>query len=250
MKKRLRYIDKEVLEKVVADYGARLPNGNFQYRLEDLAKKYEISLSTVNNIARAANCQGRPRGKKLEMPDARTLKLLRDATEPYISYAAVGRRNARWVTVYPRYYIRHDEKRNLYWSSKGWGPQKKARKYSSGVIKKISLPAHGKWVKADNIPPEGKLEMKPLSKQRVKQIIDFWQSRGNPGVRSRGFKPGQKLVWNGRTFTVLRYDNCRQGAVVDDTDNAVIDPFLWYYQGMRAEIVDYTPHFKNESDES
>jgi transposase-like protein len=198
--KRLRDISKQVQAQIIEDYQERLPSGNYRLRLEDIAKKHEICLSTVNNLAAQAKAKAdeeakrngkvstwkpRPRGRKLELPDARTLKLLRDATEPYISYAEVGRRNARWVTD----------------------------------------------------PGTGKRVRKPLTKQRVKQIIDFWKAKGNPGVRNRGFKPGSKIRWNDRIFTVLRYDNSRSGAVREDRDGKKTDPFLWNYLGERAVLL-------------
>lgn len=171
--KRIRYISGKVQVQIIEDYKEKLPNGDFRYSLAEIAKKHEVSLSTVNNLARIAKCQGRPHGgRKLQVPDARTMKILRDATEPGITLEDVGRRNPRRVVT------------------------------------------------------NGKETLVPLSKQRVKQIVDFWKGR-QVKVRSRGFEPGDVIRWNKRLFTVLRYDSPHKGAVRDQADDQVIDPFYW-----------------------
>lgn len=183
-RKRLWNISKAVQAQIVAEYKEKLPNGNLRYRLTDIARMHEVSLSTVNNIARAAGCQDRPRGRRLALPSARVLKILRDASTPGISYRQVGVLNPRLVTN-----------------------------------------------------RSGKRVRKPLSKQRVKQIIDFWQDRGNPGLRSRGFSRGDEIEWDGRLFTVVRYDSARQGAVIERSDGKLIDPFVWNFKGAVSRLV-------------
>lgn len=183
--KRLRHINPKVQAKIVAEYKEKLPDGSYRFTLREIAALNEVSLSTVNLLARQANVQERPQGpRKLQVPSARVLKILRDATEPGITLAQVGIRNARVVVV------------------------------------------------------NGKQVARPLSKQRVKQIIDFWKRRGNPGLKSRGFKPGDIIEWNERRFKVLRFDNARKGAVIDLGDNSKIDPFLWVFQGCRSRRVE------------
>lgn len=181
--KRIRYISPKVQLQIIEDYKEKQENGDYRYSLAEIAKKHEVSLSTVNNLARIAKCQGRPHGgRKLLVPNARTMKILRDATEPGITLEEVGRRN-------PRRFVSN-----------------------------------------------GKEVTRPLSKQRVKQIVDFWKGR-QVKVRSRGFEPGDVIKWNHRLFTVLRYDSPHKGAVRDNTDNQVIDPFYWVRGVDRSVLV-------------
>lgn len=85
---------------------------------------------------------------------------------------------------------------------------------------------------------DGKQVIKPLSKQRVKQIIDFWKQRNNTiNIRSRGYKPGDIIEWDDRQFEVVRYDNSHQGAVKDLSDGKTIDPFCWVHEGCRSHRV-------------
>jgi hypothetical protein len=84
----------------------------------------------------------------------------------------------------------------------------------------------------------GKQVIKPLTKQRVKQIIDFWKRRNSTlNIRSRGYKPGDILEWDERQFEVVRYDDARQGAVKDLSDGRTIDPFYWIHEGCRSRLV-------------
>lgn len=181
--KRIRYLSQKVHLQILDDYKKRLPNGDFEFTLRQIADKHEVSLSTVNNLARTANCQCRPHGgRKLQIPGHRAMLILRASTEPGITLEEIGRRFPRVVLV------------------------------------------------------NGKQVTKPLSKQRVKQILDFWEKRGNPGLKVRGFKPGDKIEWGGKKFTVVRYDNDREGAVRRE-DGVVIDPFLWVRGATRAKRV-------------
>lgn len=186
--KRIRYISPAVQAQIIREYKEKNPDLTYKWKLQEIATRHEISLSSVNNLARMAKCQGRPQGgRKLAVPDARTMKLLRDATEPFITLEEVGRRNPRWVTV------------------------------------------------------KGKRVLKALSKQRVSQLIKFWRKRGNPGLRGKGFKPGEQIVWAEQKFTVLRYDNSHKGAVKDDKDGKTIDPFYWVFKGSRSKLVSPQP---------
>lgn len=181
--KRIRHISPKVQVQIVLDYRAKRPNGDYSYTLAEIAAKHEVSLSTVNSLARIARCQGRPHGgRKLVVPDARTMKILRDMTEPGATCEEVGRRNPRRIVV------------------------------------------------------NGKTVMKPLTRQRIKQIVDFWKARSIK-VRSRGFSPGDVIQWNGRLFTVLRYDSTHRGAVRDHEDKRVIDPFYWVRGAQRSHLV-------------
>jgi hypothetical protein len=182
--KRIRYISSKVQLQIIEDYKEKLPNGDYRYSLSQIAAKHEVSLSTVNNLARIAKCQGRPHGgRKLMVPNVRTMKILRDSTEPGITLEEVGRRNPRRVMVH------------------------------------------------------GKESLVPLSKQRVKQIVDFWKDR-QVKIRSRGFQPGDVIEWDKRLFTVLRYDSPHRGAVRDQADGRVIDPFLWVRGTDRSKLVE------------
>jgi hypothetical protein len=181
--KRIRYLSQKVHLQILDDYKKRLPNGDFQFTLRQIAEKHEVSLSTVNNLARMANCQCRPHGgRKLQVPGVRTMQILRALTEPGITFEEAGKRFPHWVTI------------------------------------------------------KGKRVLKPLTKQRVKQIHDFWKKRGNPGLKVRGFQPGDVIEWGGKKFTVVRYDNDREGAVRRE-DGVVIDPFLWVRGATRAKRV-------------
>lgn len=187
--KRIKYISPKVQVQIIEDYKAKNPDKSYKFTLQEIADKHEVSLSTVNNLARMAKCQGRPQGgRKLIVPDAKTMKLLRDATEVGITLDEVGRRNRRWVTL-----------------------------------------------------KSGRRVLKPLSKQRVSQIIAFWKKRGNPGLRTKGFKAGDKILWAEQYFTVVRYDDQHRGAVTDDKDGKLIDPFYWVHQGCRSKLVQAAP---------
>jgi len=187
--KRIKHISPKVQVQVVEDYKAKNPDGTYKLTLKQIAEKHEISLSTVNNLARISKVQGRPKiGKKLIVPDARTMKLLRDATELNITLEEVGRLNKRWTTD----------------------------------------------------PATGRRVLKPLTKQRVSQIINFWKKRGNPGLRTKGFKPGDVIKWADQLFTVVRYDSARKGAV-RDAEGDVIDPFHWVHLGARSKLVTPAP---------
>lgn len=183
-KKRIRNISPAVQAQIIHDYKEKTPDGGYRYMLKEIADNYEISLSSVNNMARQAKCQGRPRGaKKIFVPSAAVMKILRDATEPFITLEEVGRRNPRKVVV------------------------------------------------------NGKIVYKPLSVQRVSQIVKHWKERGNPGLRSKGFKPGDRIKWADQTFRVIRYDDSHKGAVQDEKDGAIIDPFYWVYKGSRSQLI-------------
>lgn len=187
--KRIKHISPKVQVQVVEDYKAKNPDGTYKFTLRQIAENHEISLSTVNNLARIAKVQGRPKvGKKLIVPDARTMKLLRDATEINITLEEVGRRNKRWST---------DRE-------------------------------------------TGRRVLKALTKQRVSQIINFWKKRGNPGLRTKGFKVGDAVKWCNEVFTVIRYDDARKGAV-KDAQGRVIDPFHWVHLGSRCKLVAAAP---------
>lgn len=95
--KRLRNISDRVKLQIVADYKEKV-NGSYRYTLRQIADKHEVSLSSVNNLAKLAHCQCRPQGgKKNYTPSARDLKVLRDLTLPGITYAEVGRMNPHQV---------------------------------------------------------------------------------------------------------------------------------------------------------
>lgn len=187
--KRIKHISPKVQVQVVDDYKAKNPDGTYKFTLQQIADKHEISLSTVNNLARIAKVQGRPKiGKKLIVPDARTMKLLRDATELNITLEEVGRRNKRWSTD----------------------------------------------------PETGRRVLKPLTKQRVSQIINFWKKRGNPGLRTKGFVAGDVIKWADQVYTVVRYDSARKGAV-KDAEGDTIDPFYWVHLGCRSKLLTPAP---------
>jgi transposase-like protein len=94
--RKIQHISGKVQVQIVQDYKEKLPNGLHRYTLKEIARKYEVSLSTVNNLARTARCQGRPHGgREQTVPTPRILKILRDSTEPGISLDEVGRRNPR-----------------------------------------------------------------------------------------------------------------------------------------------------------
>jgi hypothetical protein len=95
--KRLRNISQKIRLQIAAEY-QECQNGVFRYRLQDIADRYEVSLSTVHNIARMAHCQGRPQGgRRHTVPSARDMKVLRDATIPGIGLREVGEMNGRWA---------------------------------------------------------------------------------------------------------------------------------------------------------
>jgi hypothetical protein len=171
--------------RIIADYKELNPRGHYKYTLREIAERHEISLSAVNNLVRTAKCQGRPKGGRFkETPSPRIMKILRDASEPFITLEEVGRRN-------PRVVVRR------------------------GKSKKI-----------------------PLSKQRVAQIIKMWKDRVDKAkLHSKGFNPGDEIVWAGQHYIVVRYDSPHRGAVVDLAHNEVIDPFCWVYDGERSKRI-------------
>jgi hypothetical protein len=181
---RINKIATVVQRKIIGMYKQKLPDGGYEFTLRQIADMNFVSLTAVNSLARQARVWRPRRAHKLHAPTARILKLLRDATEPGITYAEVGRRNARIVFE------------------------------------------------------DGKQVIKPLTKQRVKQIIDFWRKRNSAiKIRSRGFKPNDIIEWDNRQFSVLRYDNARQGAVREISDGRVIDPFNWIHDGCRSKLI-------------
>lgn len=184
--KRIAHISVPVQAQIIREYKQKNPDGSYTYLLKDIADRHGISLSSVNNLAKAAHCQCRPRGGKTRMvPDARIMKILRDASEPFITMEAVGRRNPRVTVV------------------------------------------------------NGRRKEVPLSKQRVSQIVNSWKKKlGALSIHSKGFKPGDKIVWFEQFYIVVRYDNSHRGAVIDLTDNQEIDPFCWVFKGSRSQIVE------------
>ncbi len=78
----------------------------------------------------------------------------------------------------------------------------------------------------------------PRSKQRIKQIIDFWKKRNKSlAVYREVFKVGDIIEWNDRQFEVLRFDNQHRGAVKELSDGYTIDPFSWNHDNMRSKLV-------------
>jgi hypothetical protein len=167
--KHIRILSGKVQLEILEDYKAKLPNGHYRYLLSEIAAKHEISLSTINNLARKARCAGRPHGgQKLIGPPPHVLKILRDFTEPDMTYKKCGERNPR-------------------------------------IINGVEV---------------------PRSKQRIKQIVDYWRER-HFKVKRRGFQPGDIIKWDGQEFEVIRYDNRRRGAVRRIIDGEIVDPFRW-----------------------
>lgn len=98
--KRIHHISPAVQVQIVREYKEKSPDGNYTYILREIADRHEVSLSTVNKLAAMAGCQGRPRGGRVKtIPDARTMKILRDASEPGATYEGVGILNPRVVIV-------------------------------------------------------------------------------------------------------------------------------------------------------
>jgi hypothetical protein len=97
--KKLRHISHEVQLEILHEYQQK-EHGVYTWKLKEIAVRHEISLSSVNKLVKATDCPGRPRGGKPQaVPSARVMKILRDASEPFITYAEVGRRNAHWTVV-------------------------------------------------------------------------------------------------------------------------------------------------------
>lgn len=98
--KRTPQISVATQAQIIKEYKQKNPDGSYTWLLTDIAERHDVSLSTVNNLAKAAHCQCRPRGGKTRLiPDARIMKILRDASEPFITMDEVGRRNPRTVLV-------------------------------------------------------------------------------------------------------------------------------------------------------
>ena len=185
-RKRLRNLSKSVQQQIVAEYIEKLPGGNYRFLVKQIADNHEVSLSTVFKLVKRTGCQERPRGRGghvMDVPDAQTFKILRDASDPHNTYSFVGIINPRPVTV-----IRNGKSVTIF---------------------------------------------KPRSKARIHQIVKRW-SKIDLGKYGRGFKPGEKIVWNHRVFTVVRYDSSFQGAAIEDINGKEWDPFVWNYQGMRS----------------
>ena len=160
---------------IIQEYREMNPDGTKRYIVRDIAKMHGVSLGTVNNLVRRGTCPARRRGGQIvKVPSARTLKILRDATEPGMTLQKVGERNPRYVTE------------------------------------------------------NGKKVAKPLTRQRIMQIVKTWSKRRvTYDLHGRGFKPGDVIEWDGGLYTVTRYDDRHKGAVRDNVDGLVIDPFFW-----------------------
>jgi hypothetical protein len=80
----------------------------------------------------------------------------------------------------------------------------------------------------------GKIVRVPLSRQRIKQIVDFWTKRRKYKIKRRGFRIGELLYWGpGHMLEVLRYDDETKGAVKDHSTGKIMDPFLWVQKGYK-----------------
>lgn len=102
MKKRERvcHISLPVQLQIIREYKEKNPDGSYRWKLQEIADRHEISLSSVNKLAKSARCLSRPRGGRTQVvPNARIMKILRDASEPFITMKEVGRRNPRVVMV-------------------------------------------------------------------------------------------------------------------------------------------------------
>ncbi len=98
--KRINHISYPVQLQIIREYKEKNPDDTYRWRLWEIADRHEISLSSVNKLVKAAQCQSRPRGGRVQVvPSARIMKILRDASEPFITMAEVGRRNPRIVMV-------------------------------------------------------------------------------------------------------------------------------------------------------
>ena len=99
MRKRIKHISTAVQLQIIREYKEKNLDGSYKWKLEEIADRHEISLSSVNNLAKAAGCQCRPRGGRVQIvPNARIMKILRDASEPFTTLERVGQLNPR-VTV-------------------------------------------------------------------------------------------------------------------------------------------------------
>lgn len=207
--KRVAHIGRTVQIEIIRQYKEKDAEGNYVHTLQKIANDHEVSLSTVNNLARIAKCQGRPRGGKVKrIAGPRIMKILRDASELGITLEEVGRRNPRIVDL-ERYLSRHC--------------------LSMGELKRR---------RPDAIISNGKVQI-PLTKQRVSEIISTWRAKLNEqSIKSRGFKKDDIIEWAGQRYTVVRYHNSHRGAVIDQSDNRLIDPFCWFYKGSRSKLVE------------
>ena len=98
--KRIAHISVPVQMQIIREYKEKNPDGTYRWKLSEIADNHEISLSSVNKLAKESGCQGRPRGGRVQaVPNARIMKILRDASEPFITLEQVGILNPRVVRV-------------------------------------------------------------------------------------------------------------------------------------------------------
>jgi predicted DNA-binding protein YlxM (UPF0122 family) len=186
--KRLEHLSTMAQKQIINQYCERIADGTYRYALYEIARDNEVSRSMINNIVRQARLPLRTqRRRKLKIPSARVLKILRDATEPGVTLEEAGRRNPRVIFA------------------------------------------------------GGKQVLVPLTKQRIKQLVDFWEPKGYPGRHSLRFNPGDEIEWGGNHYTVVKYINNRKGVVTDHADDQKINPFMWYHRGEYARLVKAAP---------
>ena len=95
------------------------------------------------------------------------------------------------------------------------------------------------------VKENGKIVPRPLSRQRIKQIVDHWTKIRGFKLRERGFRVGEMLYWGGgHLLEVIRYDDDKKGAVHDHSTGKAIDPFYWV-QGMRLRPKRIKEHLRN-----
>jgi hypothetical protein len=101
--KRTCYISAATQARIIREYKQKNPDDTYTWLLKEIAEHHDVSLSTVNNLAKMAGCQARPRGGRIQgVPNPRIMKILRDASEPFITLERVGELNPRVVMVNKR----------------------------------------------------------------------------------------------------------------------------------------------------
>lgn len=89
--KKIKHIAPGILDEILADYKAQTPDGNWRFKLREIAGKFAISTASVSNIAGVARLKHRTRGgRALQYPTRKHLEVLRAYAEPGMTLRKLG----------------------------------------------------------------------------------------------------------------------------------------------------------------
>jgi hypothetical protein len=206
--KRPKYLSAAIRENVMRECREVGVSGA-RWTLKEIAGRHGISLSSVNKLIREAGIQGRPRRIQV-LPSARVMKILREASEPGISYAQVGRQNPRIVRIGNRKVMRPTSRAWVSHLVRLWTQRLDSRKLHSKGFRPGDIIEWAKQryvtVRYDSSHQGATIELDEAGHARL-QTPD-----GRPIV---SLLDGQKIA-------------------------GLINPFVWKYQGKRSRLVEPT----------